>query len=157
MISWGCYLNTPLITDKLQEGAVANIVRLLFCTNLVLSYPLTMTPPHTIIEYYLFHTPNTKTMDQQQSSINQLHKQNFIRALTVAFTILLTIALGGHVPQFLGVHGGLTCGPVAFTFPALIHYQLFKKEMTSFRCFIDLSVVFISIVISGFCTVTGIL
>ena len=59
------------------------------------------------------------------------YMQNVTRTITVAFTIGFTLMLGQRLDSFLGVLGALTCSPIGFTFPALIHYYVFKNTLTT--------------------------
>lgn len=60
--SFGCYnyivygkdLVDPLITKSLEKGIVVYIIKIFYCINLVLTFPLTVYPANLIIETYLF-------------------------------------------------------------------------------------------------------
>ena len=77
--------------------------------------------------------------------------------MTVALTIGFTIILGKKLDSFLGVLGALTCTPIGFTFPALIHYKVFSKKMTKCEKFIDITIIILSLIILIFGTVLGLI
>jgi hypothetical protein len=50
-----------LITENLPDNGFINVVKVLFCLNLVFSYPLQLYPVHVIIENILYAGwPKTK-------------------------------------------------------------------------------------------------
>ena len=54
IISWGDQIKTALITDKLPDGGVVYLVKILFAINLVFSFPLVIHPAHIIVENILY-------------------------------------------------------------------------------------------------------
>lgn len=114
-MAWGNKIESPLITDLLRPNFIGWGIKGLFAINLVFSYPLILYPAHIVVENYLYHSwPKSK---KRQWS------KNFTRALLVAFTVVVTIAMQHKVDKFLGILGAVSCTPIAFTFPALFHYK----------------------------------
>lgn len=69
--------------------------------------------------------------------------QNLIRALLVAFTIVLAILVYPKITLFIEVIAAATCCPLAFTLPALFHYKLMgqnKSNMVIVICTLVLTV-----------------
>ena len=49
--SWGSTLTEPVVTEMLPaDNAFVEIMKLLFCLNLMISYPITITPMYTALE-----------------------------------------------------------------------------------------------------------
>jgi proton-coupled amino acid transporter len=69
----------------------------------------------------------------------------------VAFTVIISLALGQKLTEFLSLLGGLACTPIAFTLPALFHYKLCAE--TKKDKYIDIAIIILSLIIMVFCTV----
>lgn len=119
-MAWGNEITTPLITDRLDQGTVTNVLKVLFCFNLIFSYPLTLYPANAIIESYLFGT----WIEYQPNSRTLYWCQNISRCVIVILSILFTLSLGQKVDQFLALVGALTCSPIQFIFPTLFHLRI---------------------------------
>lgn len=100
------------------------MLKVLFCINLLLSYPLTLYPANTIIENYLFGT----WIEYQPNSRTLYWAQNISRCLIVIGSIAFTIALGERVDCYLSLVGALTCSPVQFILPAIFHLRIDKLQ-----------------------------
>lgn len=111
-------------------------MNLLFCLNLVFSYPLQLYPAHIIIENSLY-TGWPKSRKRQWT-------KNFTRTLLVVGTVIFTMSISSRINKFIGLLGSFTCTPVAFTFPAAFHYKA-VAETRGQKC-LDLSIVILSIV-----------
>lgn len=150
-IAWGDELKTPLITDQLnRNGAplwIGWVVKVLFCFNLLFSFPLVIYPTVMINENYLF--------DGWAKSKKRQWFKNLNRSLVVAFVVGLTIALHQKLDKFLSILGALACTPVAFLFPSLFHFQACAE--TTFQKTVDLLLLVMSIAIMIYCTTDGIL
>lgn len=92
------------------------IIEIMFCLNLVFTYPLMIYPANNVIESYLYK-------GWPKSRKRQMCK-NFNRFLMVIFTVIIAIILGPSLDKFLSVLGGVGCAPIAFIFPALFHSKI---------------------------------
>lgn len=95
---------------------------ILFCFNLLFSYPLVLYPAHIIIENSLYS-------DWKKSKKRQWTK-NLTRTMLVTFTVVFTMLINTKINKFIGVLGSLTCTPIAFTFPAAFHLKAIAKTTT---------------------------
>lgn len=120
VMAWGNQITTPLITDRLQEGTVTNVIKVLFCLNLLFSYPLVLYPANMIIEGQVFGRWKANEPDSRKL----FWATNVLRTLIVIASTLFTLQLGQRVDQFLGLIGALTCAPISFLFPALFHLRI---------------------------------
>ena len=91
------------------------IIKLLFASNLVFSYPLVIHPANIVIESYLFGTW-PKTRKRQMS-------KNVSRTIIVVVSCVVALLVYDKLDKLLSVTGALTCTPIAFTFPALFHWK----------------------------------
>lgn len=124
-IAWGQAIQTPLITDRLPHGTVTYVLMLLFCGNLLFSYPLLLHPSVTISESYIFGKRLTEDLDEEgfPKSRTTYWLQNLYRVFLVAASIGVTLLLGNSVDQFLGLVGAVTCAPLALSLPVIFHYR----------------------------------
>lgn len=117
--AWGKDLDTPLVTDRLPQGALTYLIKIFFMIMLVFSYPLQMYPVHIIIENMLYAG--------WPKSIKRQWSKNLSRSIMVLISCLFTKALGNKLDKFLSILGAVSCTPVAFTFPALFHLKAVAK------------------------------
>ena len=62
-IAWGNEMNKPLVTDMLPSDPKTNphdawfgwTIKVLFCINLIFSFPLILFPAHRVIENYIYN------------------------------------------------------------------------------------------------------
>lgn len=150
--AWGANMDSPIITEKLQHESFApewigNVVKILFCFNLMFTFPLVIYPSVMIFDNYLFDGWG-KTKKRQWA-------KNFNRAFIVAFTCGFTVLLGNKLDKFLSILGALCCTPIAFIFPSIFHFKVCAE--TNIQKAIDLSIFVLGLGIMGYCTTTGLI
>ena len=107
---------SPLITSALPDGSpFVWVVELLFCLNLVFSYPLVIYPANIVIESYIY-------AGMPKSKKRQLLK-NITRSIMILFTIAAGLIIYDSLDKFLSISGALMCTPIAFILPAMFHYK----------------------------------
>lgn len=145
VIAWGDALSTPLITDQLDHNTITYIVKVLFCFNLVFSFPLMLYPSNIIVENYLYK-------GWPKSKKRQMYK-NLDRVVMVFLVIGMTILLKDKLDKFLAILGALACTPIAFSLPAAFHYKACAE--TKKDKYIDLAILVFAIIVQAYCTVMG--
>lgn len=134
----------PLIVDyPPQSSPVMWVVKILFCFNLIITYPLMMYPANVAIESYIF---SSWKKGRQRTCF-----KNISRAVIVTGTIVLSLTVYNQITDLLAIVGSLSCTPIAFILPALFHY----KACAETRCqkAFDLSLVVLASFIMVFCTI----
>ena len=117
--TFGSDLNEPFITEMLPaDNLWIEIIKVLFCFNLVFSYPITVNPTNTILEGYIFGG------DPRRASYKETWMRRFSRFLVCLSATLFGIYLANDMDKFLGLLGALLGSPLALTMPALIHLKL---------------------------------
>lgn len=157
-VSFGTYC-VSIWGDKIDALVTSNVdhepsaptwlnwtIKILFCMNLLFSYPLVIYPAHIILENILY-AGWPKSKKRQWS-------KNFTRSLLVAFTVIFTLATSDKIEKLLSFNGALFCTPVAFIFPAAFHL----KAAAETRCAkaIDIIILIFSFIVMIFCTIMGI-
>jgi proton-coupled amino acid transporter len=119
------------------------VLKIVFCFNLIFSYPLMLYPANIAIESYLFNGwPKSK---------RRQWGKNIYRACMVTFTVVITLAMRKDLDQFLAVLGALACTPVAFLLPTLYHLKVCADTPSARR--IDWLIIVIAIIIMVFTTI----
>ena len=141
-------INTPIITDVLPPKNWGTwVIKVLFATNLLFSYPLVIHPANIVLESYLFGSW-AKTRKRQMS-------KNVSRTLIVIASCIIAIIVYDKLDKLLSVTGALTCTPIAFSFPSLFHWKLVAT--TQMEKSIDLCIFAVSLLILVYCTFVAIL
>lgn len=107
--------NINTVTSLMGRDPVVWTLKIVFCFNLLFTYPLMILPANLAIEGYLFGS--WKKSKKRQWS------KNIYRAIMVAFTVVLTMAIGEDLSDFLAVLGAFACAPVAFILPTFYHLK----------------------------------
>ena len=64
--AWGANLTEPVVTEMLPaDNTFVQVMKLLFCLNLVFSFPFTMVPTYSTIEAYFLNKKETATLEEQ--------------------------------------------------------------------------------------------
>lgn len=122
--SFGCYnyivygkdLVDPLITKSLEKGIVVYVIKIFYCINLVLTFPLTVYPANLIIETYLF--------GKMPRSRKRTHLKNLSRTAVSFIGVATTLGVAGGVDKFISLAGTVACTPISFFLPAMFHMKL---------------------------------
>lgn len=120
-IIYGKDLVNPLITANLEEGIIVNIIKILYCINLVLTFPLTVYPANLIIESYIF--------GKMPPSKKRTMLKNLSRTLVSFIGVATCLGVGGGVDKFISLAGTVACTPISFFLPAMFHLKL-TKDLT---------------------------
>ena len=87
-ITFGSDLDEPFITEMLPaDNLWIEIIKVLFCFNLVFSYPITINPTNTILEGYIFGG------DPRRASAKEAWMRRFSRFLVCLSATLFGILL----------------------------------------------------------------
>lgn len=120
-IAWGANLTQPIVTEMLPtSNFLVPVFKILFCFNLVFSYPICINPTNTILESYLFRSWKKK-------STARTWLKNLSRALVVIAAVYMAVELADKIDKVLGLLGAVCCAPLALTIPALMHQKLLAK------------------------------
>jgi solute carrier family 36 (proton-coupled amino acid transporter) len=138
---------SPLITSALPQTSVFIwIIEILFCFNLIFSYPLVIYPANMVVESYLFH-------DWPKTRKRQMCK-NLTRSLMVLVTIVMALAIWDYLDKFLSIAGALFCTPIAFILPAMFHLK--GAAVSGSEKIYDICIIIGGCIILVFCTIFGI-
>jgi len=134
----------PMITSVLPNGNIfVSLVEVIWIINLILTYPLVIHPANMVLESYIY--------PGWPKSRKRTWAKNFTRALLVAFTVVLAVALLSTLDRLESINGAFACIPLAFMLPCLFHYKLIA--VTNRDKNIDLAIVGLSLILQIVCTV----
>ena len=128
----------------IQPEKVASIIQILYCINLVFTYPLVIYPTNQIIESWIFSKYNESMIIK-----NRIKKVIVILNCTLA----CIFAICFNMEVFLGVTGGMIGTIVILIIPTLCHYSLLARNPLEKR--IDIVILLVSVVIFVLCTIDG--
>ena len=103
--------------DNLPQNGIVYFFKILFCVNLIITYPLVINISNEIIESYLFNKI-------RMGSTRRYIYCNISRTIMVAITIFIALVANDKLNNFLSLLGAVACIPVAYTLPALFHYRI---------------------------------
>jgi len=119
------------------------IIKIFYCINLVLTFPLTVYPANLIIESYIFK--NT------QPSKKRTYLKNLSRTVVSFIGVATCLGVAGDVDKFISLAGTVACTPISFFLPAMFHLKL-SGDLTKTQRYIDIGIIVLSILILIFCT-----
>ena len=141
---YGKDLKDPLITaNLLPQGLLVYIIKIAYCCNLILTFPLTVYPANIIIESYIFGS--------MEPSKKRTHLKNLSRTIVSFIGVATCMGVGQGVDKFISLSGTVACTPISFFLPAMFHLKL-AGELTKKERYIDYAIILLSILILIFCT-----
>jgi len=138
---------TFVIQNLDQNDWFVKVTRLLFCINLVFSYPLTVYPTNKILESFIFvkmlhNTPTRKWL------------KNLSRTIICFLGCFLSISFSNVLDKFLGVSGAVIGIPIILIIPTLCHYKLIAESRRD--KILDITLILFSIITMFVCSYNGI-
>jgi len=146
-IIYGSDLTNPIVTENLPYSTIPQLVKIIFCINLIFSYPLVIYPANMVIESYMYGSWAKTKKRQWMKNLN--------RTIMVAFTIVISLLMGEQLDKFLSINGSLFCTPIAFILPTLFHYKLVAETKSQKN--VDIAILVLAVVIMIFCTIYGVI
>ena len=119
---------------------------MMFCINLVFSYPLTIFPTNKIIESFLFRCMPRVTFTRKWL-------KNLSRTVVCFLGCWFSILFRANLDDFLGVSGAVLGVSIILIMPTLCHYKLVAESR--FDKTVDIIIICISFVILCLCTYNG--
>ena len=98
--AWGSDLDEPVVTEMLPaDNHFVQAMKLLFCINLVFSYPITIVPTFNTLEAFCLGKKETSTMDggaeealgQREETRSQYWTINAMRSCLVLLTVVVVV------------------------------------------------------------------
>lgn len=131
-----------IINNFDSSNTFIKFVKLMYCVNLVFSYPLSVYPTNVTLETYtLMRVKNEKV---------KYWLANLSRVFVCFLACFLSIVFHEIIDEFLGLTGAVLGVPIILTIPTLCHYILCAK--TKFEKYADLTIIVISLMIAIFCS-----
>ena len=89
-----------------------------------------------------------KTQSNQRIGWKQYLLENMLRIFIVSLTIIIGIASIDRFDTYISLFGCGICTPIAFIFPSIFHYLLYKDKQSKLRNFFDIFATILGIAIS---------
>lgn len=136
------------VIQNLDETNIfIKVTRLLFCVNLVFSYPLTIYPTNKSIESFLF-------VRMLENTWQRKWLKNLSRTVVCFLGCFLSITFTNVLDHFLGVSGAVLGIPIILITPTLCHYKLVAESKLSKR--VDVAFILFAIAVMILCAYNGI-
>jgi proton-coupled amino acid transporter len=110
----------PIIINNIDPTNFIEIVKFIYCINLVFSYPLSIYPTNATIEIYTLSRLDEK-------STLKYWLTNFSRCIVVFLACFCSITFQKILDEFLGLTGALLGIPIILIVPLVCHYKLIAK------------------------------
>ena len=104
-----------------SDNAFVQVVKFLYCFNLMFSYPLCIYPTNMIIDASLFKsvTPN---------STKRLVYENISHTIVLIIAIILALWLYEYLDKVLAIIGTVCGLSVVLVIPSICHYKLIATD-----------------------------
>ena len=135
-------MDQPVVTEMLPaDNVFVQIMKLLFCLNLMISYPITITPAYTTLEA-LLGKEETKVEEDDEDNDNdsgdgtqraggETLKQywiiNAMRSFVVLCTVVVVVLVYAKLTTFISVVGGVFGMINVLLLPSIAHLKLVAK------------------------------
>ena len=103
---------------------IVEIMYVLFCINLVFSYPLIAWPANQTAAYYILGTHEDDKLGHAHETLKHYWKTNIIRSGLLLLSILTTIYVASFLDHLISITGILLGMSTVLFLPALCHYKL---------------------------------
>ncbi|CAI2370691.1 unnamed protein product [Moneuplotes crassus] len=131
-----------IITKALpQDNIILHFIRMVYFLCLFITAPLMLYPSNTIVESYLF---------RKNDKNNHYWHTNITRTIIIILITFIAVYFEETLDRLMSIVGSLTCTPVAFTLPAIIHLKLVAKTKTQIT--LDIFLITLSCFILTFVT-----
>jgi len=105
-----------VINNMNEDDLIIKVTKLLYCINLVFSYPLTIYPANQILENFMFGS-----LKHSRKTTLRKWLKNLSRFLVVTAGCACSIFLQPILDQFLGISGAVIGIPIILIVPTLCH------------------------------------
>ncbi|CDW86725.1 UNKNOWN [Stylonychia lemnae] len=146
-LAFGNKLTEPIVLQMLPSDNILTIfIKIIFCLQLLCSYPLYSTLVTNIAESYIFHPRFVKQYD---------YRRVLFRGLQVIIGVVMAIIFAKKLDKFFSVLGALLCAPIVFILPTLCHLYLVAE--TKAEILTDKAIIVVAFFIQIFCTYQALL
>ena len=136
-----------MINNLSPSDPIIKVTKLLYCINLVFSYPLTIYPTNTILEGFIL-----SGISKENTTI-RLVLENFSRFCICVLGCFCSIIFQAKLDQFLGISGAVLGIPIILIVPSICHFKLCAK--TKAEKIGDIAVICLSLGAMGICSYNG--
>ena len=149
--AWGTTLDQSVVTEMLPaDNHFVQLMKMLFCVNLMISYPITTVPVFHALEAVIGKKETSKegegednegnpTGEPESESRLQYWLINAMRSGVVAFTVLIVLLVYKELDTFISVAGAVFGMANVLLLPAIAHLKLMAE--TKFQKSFDIFVI----------------
>jgi proton-coupled amino acid transporter len=125
--TWGSDLDETVVTEMLPaDNKFVQLMKLLFCINLVFSYPMTNAITHTVAQEFVFGTSYGGRADRPDEKVHYW-KVNILRSLILCFSLCVTVCVADQLDHVLAIAGAILGMTNVLLIPSICHYKLLAE------------------------------
>ena len=129
--AWGDGIVEPLITELLPASDIwVQIVKLLFCINLIYSYRICIVPTFNTLETYILGIKETNKDEDKDGELEAEEdnatywKVNALRSFVIACTVLIVLVVADYLDKFYALSGAILGMTNVLLLPSICHLKL---------------------------------
>lgn len=169
LIMYLCYqdnVNEIVLNNLPLNKLYIQIILMLMIFSVIIVYPVVLYPSFQIFSRILcsssdplaavkekkkdnkVNSDTNETSSQQKLSWNRYLLENLLRIFIVLVTIAVGILSINRFDTMISLVGCGICTPIAFIFPSIFHYKLYKDKQSRFRNILDIVATILGVTIS---------
>jgi proton-coupled amino acid transporter len=119
--AWGQDLNQPVVTEMLPvENVYVQILKLVFCLNLIFSYPLTSACISEGLQSAFFY-------EGAEHDPKQYWKVNALRSTVPIAGVIVSITVAKSLDKVISLMGAILGVTIVLMIPAFCHFKLLAR------------------------------
>ena len=125
--NWGDTLDESVVTEMLPaDDEFVQVVKLLYCINLVFSFPIAIVPAQQVIQEYVLGTSSSGKYGVAEDRA-LVWKVNTIRTLILLCIIIITIYVADYLDKVFAIAGAVLGMTNVLLIPSLCHLILIAE------------------------------
>ena len=125
--TWGGDLDESVVTEMLPpDNTFVQIVKLLYCINLIFSYPITIVPAHQSLQEYILGTSSSGKYGVPEERA-LVWKVNAIRTCILVGIIIITIYVADYLDKVFAIAGAVLGMTNVLLIPSICHLKLIAE------------------------------
>jgi hypothetical protein len=125
--AWGDSLDESVVTEMLPpDNWFVQVVKLLYCVNLVFSYPITIVPAHDSFQEWIFGQQYGGRFGVREERA-LYWKVNILRSAILLGILLITLYVADILDKVISIAGAILGMTNVLLFPALCHLKLIAE------------------------------
>ena len=141
---FGNNLNESIVMQEMpSDDLVIQVVKVLYCFNIVFSYPITIYPTNVILDTILFD----QIFNIDEGSKKRYYFENLLRVVVLIIGIVLAVFFYDQLDKIMALGGTILGTTVVLFTPAACHYKIVQSSPK-----IDIFITIYALIVLVFCS-----